>query len=176
MSILWDRVKTQPDLFNALNNLNPHNNMKLYSLVSKAWKRITLALLQRARNVQTIVEALVYNHTRSSKRPACARPTRPPIPEPCGPTLVQTVLHNHLLHPPTSQSHTTPPQNQVSTPTRCEHDRCDLYASSGMRRGLIIGWGLFCPVCQIFNHTAKHTHHIERTLKTTPRLRLQLGQ
>ena len=45
-----------------------------------------------------------------------------------------------------------------------------------MRRGLIIARALFCPVCQIFNHAAKHTHHIERALKTTPRLRLQLGQ
>jgi len=111
MSILWDRAKTQPDLLNALNNLNPHNNMKLYNLVSKAWKRITLALLQRARNFQTIVEALVYNRTRASKRPAFARPARPPIPEPCVPTLVQTVFHNHLLHLPTSQPHAIPPQN-----------------------------------------------------------------
>ena len=45
-----------------------------------------------------------------------------------------------------------------------------------MRRGIIIGRALYCPVCQIFNHAAKHTHHIERALKTTPRLRLQLGQ
>ena len=51
-----------------------------------------------------------------------------------------------------------------------------MYASSGMRRGLIIGRAIFCPVCQIFNHAAKHTHHIERELKTTPRLQLQLGQ
>ena len=93
--------------------------MKLYSLVSKAWKRITLALLQRARNVQTIVEALVYNRTRSSKRPDIAQPARPPIPETCGPNLVQTILHVHLLRPPTAQPHAPPPYSQVSTPTRC---------------------------------------------------------
>ena len=51
-----------------------------------------------------------------------------------------------------------------------------MYASSGMRRGIIIGCVLFCPVCQIINHTAKHTHHIERSLKISPRLRLKLGQ
>ena len=45
-----------------------------------------------------------------------------------------------------------------------------------MRQGIIIGRALFCPVCQVFNHKAKHTHHIERLLKTTPRLRLKLGQ
>ena len=38
MSIWWDRAKTQPDLLKALKNLNPPNNMKLYNLVSKAWK------------------------------------------------------------------------------------------------------------------------------------------
>ena len=120
--------------------------MKLYSLVSKAWDRITLALLQRERNAQTIVEALVYNHTRSGNRPDIARPTRPPITEPCGPTLVQTILHAHLLRPPTTHPHVHPPMIQISKLTRCEHDRCDLYISSGMQRGLIITRVLFCPV------------------------------
>ena len=176
MSIMWDRATTQPKLLTALINLNPHNKMQLYGLVSKAWKRITLAFLQRARNVQTIVEALVYNRTRPSKRPDFSRPARPPIPEPCGPTLVQTILHAHLLRPPTAQPHAKPPMSQVSTLIRCEHDRCDMYTNSGMRRGLIIGRVLYCPVCQLFNHAAKHTHYIERALKTIPRLRLQLGQ
>ena len=45
-----------------------------------------------------------------------------------------------------------------------------------MRRGLIIGRALFCPVCQIFNYAAKHTQRIERALKITPQLQLQLGQ
>ena len=36
MSIYWDRAKAQPELLIALNNLNPINNMKLYSLLSTA--------------------------------------------------------------------------------------------------------------------------------------------
>ena len=68
MRILWDRATAQSELLIALNNLNLHNNMKLYSLLSKAWARVKLALLQRERNVQTIFEALVYNRARSGKR------------------------------------------------------------------------------------------------------------
>ena len=45
-----------------------------------------------------------------------------------------------------------------------------------MRRGTIISCALFCPVCQIFNHAAKHTHHIERTLKSRSRLRDSLAR
>ena len=45
-----------------------------------------------------------------------------------------------------------------------------------MCQGFIIGCALFCLVCQIFNHTAKRTHYIEHSLKTTSRLQLSLGQ
>ena len=68
MSILWDRATAQPELLIALNNLKPHNDMKLYSLLSKAWARTKLELLKRTRNDQTIVEVLVYNRARSGKR------------------------------------------------------------------------------------------------------------
>ena len=63
MSILWDRATAQPELLIALNNLKPHNNMKIYSLLSKAWARTKLVLLKRTRN-----EVLVYNRARSGKR------------------------------------------------------------------------------------------------------------
>ena len=119
MSVLWDRATAQPELRIALNNLNPYNNVKLYSLMSKAWERIKLAFLQRARNIHTIVEARVYNRARPGKRAHFARPARPPIPEPCGPTLVQTILYAHLIRLPIAQPHAHPPLSQVSTPIHC---------------------------------------------------------
>ena len=45
-----------------------------------------------------------------------------------------------------------------------------LCAAAGLNRGFIIGRALFCPVCQIFNHAAKHTYHIERALRSRLRL------
>ena len=45
-----------------------------------------------------------------------------------------------------------------------------------MSRGFVIGRALFCPVCQIFNHAAKHTYHIERTLRTRPHLQQSLAK
>jgi len=51
MSIYWDRAKAEPELLIALNTLNPINNIKLYNLVSTAWIKVKLTLLQRARDV-----------------------------------------------------------------------------------------------------------------------------
>ena len=110
ISVFWDHAKAQSpihtDLLDALNCLRPSNDMKLYQLVSKAWNKVTIALLQRERNVQTIAEALVFNHTRSSKRHSKVTQATYPIPEPCGLTLVQTISPAHLrpssADPPTS--------------------------------------------------------------------------
>ena len=52
----------------------------------------------------------------------------------------------------------------------CEHDRYQLYEAAGLSRGFVIGWALFCPVCQIFNHATKHTYNIERALRSRLRL------
>ena len=72
LTVFWDHAKAQSpthtDLLDAMNCTRPSHDMKLYQLVAKGWNKVTIALLQRARNVQTIAEALVYNHTRSSKR------------------------------------------------------------------------------------------------------------
>ena len=144
--------------------------MKLYQLVVKAWNKVTIALVQRARNVQTIAEALVFNHTRSSKRHSKVQRATYRIPEPCGLTLVQTILPVHLqpssADPPPSTPMFTTTQRRVP----CEHDRCQLYVAAGLSLGLIIGRALFCPVCQIFNYAAKYTYHIERTLRSRLRL------
>ena len=107
---------------------------------------------------------------RKKSRYQCA------IPEPCGPTFGQTLLYAHMTNPPTN-----PPTNTsifTATPRQspCEHVRCNLYESNKMSRRFIIGRGLFCPVYQILNHAAKHTYHIERSLRTRPRLRHSLAK
>ena len=45
-----------------------------------------------------------------------------------------------------------------------------------MHRRSIIGRAMFCSVCTIFNHAAKHTQHVERALKLCTRLRLSFAQ
>ena len=77
------------------------------------------------------------------------------------------------------QPPTAPPTNNTTLDTTQQplpnkYDRYTLYASANMRRGTIIDRVLFCPVCKIFNHAAKHTHHIERALKLRPFLLLSL--
>ena len=100
MSVYWDHVKDHPELLDALNCLRPAQDMKLYRLILKAWNKVSIALLQRARNVQTIIEALVYNRTRRSNTGRQQRRTPCAIPEPCGATLVQTLLHAHMKKSP----------------------------------------------------------------------------
>ena len=176
MSVYWDHAKDHPELLDALNCLRPAQDMKLYRLILKAWNKVSLALLQRARNVQTIIEALVYNRTRQGSKGRKKLRTPCAIPEPCGATLVQTLLHAHMKNPPTNPPTNTPILTATTNRIPCEHDRCNLYESHQLSRGFIIGRALFCPVCQIFNHAAKHAYHIERALRTRPRLRHSLAK
>ena len=86
ISVFWDHAKaysqTHTNLLDALKCLQPSHDTKLYQLVVKAWNKVIIALLQRARNVQTIAEALVFNHTRSSKWHSKVTRATYPIPEP----------------------------------------------------------------------------------------------
>lgn len=54
MNVYWDHAKTQPDLLEALNYFRPSQDMKLYRLILKVCNKVTIALLQCLRNVQTI--------------------------------------------------------------------------------------------------------------------------
>ena len=53
---------------------------------------------------------------------------------------------------------------------------CTIRRKVNLSRDIIISRALFCPVYQIFDHAAKHTHHLERTLKSRPRLRESLSK
>ena len=175
MSEYWDHAQKQPDLLIALNYLRPSHDIILYRVILKAWNKVTIPLHQRAHNAQTIAEALVYNRTRTSKVLTKVNITPVAISELCGSKLVQTLLHDHLdTHPIVS-----PIENPKYTTTQrrlpCEHDRCTLYAAENLVRNAIIGRVLLCPVCQIFNHAAKHTHYIVRAVKSHPRLRAFLS-
>ena len=175
MAIYWDNARFNKPLLTTLQCLNPHNHTKLYHLISRAWDNVTIALLQRARNIQTIIEALVYNRSRSSNL-SITKPRQPlTLPTPCGRNLVQTIMHPHLAHIPNTTPSGTPILLTPKRVTHCRHPRCDLYASAGLNRGVIRGKSLYCPVYHIFNHAAQHTHHIERALTRNAPLRRSLA-
>ena len=153
------------DLLTALKYLRLSQDMKLYKLILTSWNNVTITLLQLARNVQIIAETLIYNRTRTSKLLTKGQRSQSTIPEPSALTLVQRILHSHLDPPPIAPPIDKPKYTTTQRRLPCEHDRCTLYATANMSRGYIIGGTLFYHVCQIFNHAAKHTYHIERTLK-----------
>ena len=174
MSVCWDHAKTHTkttlELLDAMNCLRPTQDMKLYRLILKTWNKVSIALLQRTRNVQTIVEALVCNYSRVETRLKTRTRAQYTISEPCNLTLVQTLLPDSLR----PQSADTPTSTSICTTTQsrplCEHDRCRLYEAASRRGGFIIGRALCCPVYQIFNHAAKDTYHLECVLRSRPRL------
>ena len=88
MSVYWDHAKYHPELLTALDCLRLAQDMKLYRLILEAWNKVSVALLQRACNVQTSIEALGYNRTRTSTKGRKKHRTKCAIPEPCGDTLV----------------------------------------------------------------------------------------
>ena len=155
MSLYWDHAISRPDLLRVLKCLHPANNMKLDKLIDNAWHKVSIALLQRARNIQTIIEAIVYNRSRPRKLRLTTRRSHIIILEPCGSTLLQPILHAHLDNPPPALPTDKPTLTITQHPLPYEHDRCTLYESANVRRGTIIGCALFCPVCKIFNHTTK---------------------
>ena len=57
-----------------------------------------------------------------------------------------------------------------------EYNRRTLNAAANMSTGTIICCVLFYPVCQVFNHAVKHTHHIKWALKARSRLRESLSR
>ena len=137
MSVYWDAAKTQPALLRTLNCLNPPNNMQFYCLISKAWNKLLIALLQRARNIQTIIDAFVFNHSRTGSTRLDARRVPATIPPSCGRNLIQTILRRKVLRTP------------LATPTRqtpYNYTRRDLYVAVHTNRGIIKGGSLFCPV------------------------------
>ena len=138
MSVYWDHAKDHLDLFAVLDCL--------YRLILKAWNKVSVALLQRVRNVQTIIEALVYNHTRASTKGRKKHRTPCAIAEPCGATLVQTLLHAKMTSPPTNPPTSASIFTATTSRTPCEHARCNFYESNKISRGFIIGRALFCPV------------------------------
>ena len=80
--------KTKSDLLVALSCLCPSQDMELYRLILAAWNKLTIDLLQRTRNIQTIAEDLVYNRTRVGKLLPKAKWSQFAMPKPCGPTHV----------------------------------------------------------------------------------------
>ena len=110
---------------------------------------VSIVLLQRVRNIQTIIEVLVYNYSRLGKLRPTAHRSHITIPEPCEPTLVQTILHAHLDNPLTTPLTDKPTLATTKQPLPCEYDRLTLYASTNIHRGIIIGRALFCRVYKI---------------------------
>ena len=140
-------AKTQPDLLEVLNCLRPSHDMKLHQLILKAGVKVSINLLQRARNAHTISEAFFFNRTRTSNRLTKGTRSQLFIPEPCGIILVQTLLPATLRRksddPPTNTPTNTAPQRLIP----CKHDHCRLYTVAKLLTCYIICRALFCPVC-----------------------------
>lgn len=98
MSVYWDHAKEHLNLLAVLKCLRLVQDMKLYHLILKAWNTVSVALLQRVRNVQIIVETLVYNRTRIFKQLTKRPRNRYAVPKPYGTTLVQMYLYAHVTN------------------------------------------------------------------------------
>ena len=107
MALYWHNAKTQPILLRILQCLRPPMKTKLYIVLTQTWQKVILALLQRARNVQTVIDALVYNHAKKGHKMHRTRPNITPTPAPCGRNLVQTLMQKgkHIRYPPLRHHH-----------------------------------------------------------------------
>ena len=93
--------------------------MQLYKLIYNTWNKAINRLLQRARNIQTIVDALVYSRTRLSKLCSKAQMWHHAIPKLCKSTLVKTILHAHLDNLIIAPTTDDPKINTTQQPLPC---------------------------------------------------------
>ena len=60
----------------VLNCLQPTQDMEQYRLIINTHNKVTIAILKRAHNIQTITDALVYNQTQTYKLSTKVQPTQ----------------------------------------------------------------------------------------------------
>ena len=125
--------------------------MNLYRLIPKAWGKVVIALLQRVINLQTIMEALAYNCSRTESTLPTARPIPVTISALCGCNLVHIILRRRIKYTST----VTPTWN-----TPCDHAQCNMYAATHMKCDNIKGCFLFT----MFVVSSTTRHNIPNTL------------
>ena len=62
LALYYDKATHNTTLKQAFNAMDINENSTLAHIYYKAWNIITISLLQRARNVQHIIHALIYHH------------------------------------------------------------------------------------------------------------------
>ena len=137
----------QPITENALTTLDITDNTTLAQLYHQAWNVITISLLQRARNVQHIIQALIYHQQTKITLTPPPTPTRARIPRPKGPTFAATVLETHRFTTTTTKTTTvthSPALVEPRSPRRCTHPRCTLAERLHRTAGAAQGNDIYC--------------------------------
>ena len=62
MNVCHDKESTEPLLNYTLLAIDMPHDAKFHKLYTQAWINVTLSLLQRSKNVQIIIDALIYNY------------------------------------------------------------------------------------------------------------------
>lgn len=62
MAVYHDKAKTEPLLKHTLLAIDRPKDEKFDKVYTQSWTNIILILLQRPKNIQTIIDTLIYNH------------------------------------------------------------------------------------------------------------------
>ena len=126
LNLYYDKITHNRTLNNALKTLNITDKSSLAHIYHQAWNIITISLLQRARNVQHIIHALVYHQQTKSTLNLPLTPARTRIPLPTRSTFAATVLETHRFTTTTTRTtnaNQSPSLVEPCSPRRCTYPR-----------------------------------------------------
>ena len=127
MNVCHDKETTEPLLNYTLLAIDMPHDAKFHKLYTQAWINVTLALLQRSKNVQIIIDALIYNHTSHCLSARTIIPLDKPIKPASHQALSRILPIDHKFTTTISFSPLTTAIFNLPGHHPCAHDRCCLY-------------------------------------------------
>ena len=177
ITLYYEKAKHNRTLKHAFNVLDITDTSPLAHIYHQAWNFITSSLLQRTRNVQHIVHALVYQQQTKSTLTLPPTPARARTPPLIGRKFATTVLESHRFTNNTTRiatAHPSTPLVEPHSPRRCTHQRCTLTDRLNRAAGTAQGNNIYCQQCHTFNQATHHATRLERTVTTRPYIRQAL--
>ena len=121
MSVYHDKSTDEPLLRQALRTVDMPHDAKFHTLYTQAWSNVTLALLQRPKIVQLIIDALIYNHASR-----CISTPPHPLSHPTNPLCNVPNIPSHVSSSRITTSPPTPPPSHGHSPASQDTTRAPM--------------------------------------------------
>ena len=95
MTVYYDKIENEPLLNHTILAIGMLKDTKFYKLYTQTWVNVTFALLQGPKNIQIIIDALIYDHVSHCLSTRDILSPDKPIKSPYHQTLSRILLIDH---------------------------------------------------------------------------------